>query len=159
MERKTKINAEEGKQEITITREFDLPLELLFKAYIEPEIVEQWMGTKVLKLENKRHGSYQFETTDPKGNIHRFNGVIHELILNQKITRTFEMENTPFAVQLEFLDFEKLTEDTSKLNMHIVFRSVALRDQLLKLPFAQGINMAHNRIQDIARKAVERSGK
>ncbi len=57
MERKTKIHAEEGKQEILITREFDLPLELLFRAYSEAEIVEQWMGTKVLKLENKRHGS------------------------------------------------------------------------------------------------------
>ena len=63
MERKTKIHAEDGKQELTITREFELPLELLFKAYAEAEIVEQWMGTKVLKLENKKHGSYQFETT------------------------------------------------------------------------------------------------
>jgi uncharacterized protein YndB with AHSA1/START domain len=66
MERKTKVNAEDGKQEIVITREFDLPLELLFKAYVESDIVEQWMGTKVLKLENKKHGSYQFETTDPR---------------------------------------------------------------------------------------------
>ena len=32
MERKTKVEAEEGKQEILITREFDLPVELLFKA-------------------------------------------------------------------------------------------------------------------------------
>lgn len=152
MEQKTKIKAEDGRQELTITREFDLPLELLFKAYVEPDIVEQWMGTKVLKLENKQHGGYQFETTDPRGNKHRFNGVIHEFSQNQKITRTFEMENTPFGVQLEFLEFEKLTDDTSKLNMHVVYRSVALRDQLLKLPFAQGINMAHNRLQEILSK-------
>ncbi len=152
MERKTKINAEDGKQELLITREFDLPLELLFKAYVKPEIVEQWMGTKVLKLENKKHGSYQFETTDPKGNKHGFHGTIHEFSPNRKITRTFEMENTPFGVQLEFLEFEKLTDDTSKLNIHTVFRSVGLRDQLLKLPFTQGINMAHNRLQDIVGK-------
>jgi uncharacterized protein YndB with AHSA1/START domain len=152
MEQKTKIHAEDGKQELTITREFDLPLELLFKAYIEPEIVEQWMGTKVLKLENKKHGSYQFETTDPKGNKHRFNGTIHDFIPNKKITRTFEMENTPFEVQLEFLEFEKLSDDTSKLTMHVIYKSIALRDQLLKLPFAQGINMAHNRIQEMMSK-------
>ena len=152
MERKTKINAEDGKQELTITREFDLPLELLFKAYEEAEIVEQWMGTKVLKLENKKHGSYQFETTDPKGNKHGFNGTIHEFVPNQKITRTFEMENTAFDVQLEFLEFVRLTDDTSKLIMHVVYRSVAVRDEILKLPFAQGINMAHNRIQDIVSK-------
>jgi uncharacterized protein YndB with AHSA1/START domain len=152
MERKTKIHAEDGKQELTITREFDLPLELLFKAYEDPEIVEQWMGTKVVKLENKKHGSYQFVTTDPTGNEHGFNGTIHEFVTNKKITRTFEMENTPFPVQLEFLEFEQLTDDTSKLTMHVIYKSVALRDQMLKLPFAQGINWAHNRIQEIVSK-------
>src|SRR5438105_13978651 len=128
MEQKTKIKAHDGKQELVITREFDLPLELLFKAYVEPDIVEQWMGTKVLKLESKKHGSYQFETTDPKGNKHRFNGTIHEFVPNRKITRTFEMENTSFDVQLEFLEFEQLSDDTSKLKIHTVYRSVALRD-------------------------------
>lgn len=153
MERKTKITAEDGKQELVIKREFDLPLELLFKAYEEPEIVEQWMGTKVLKLENKKHGSWQFETTDAQGNVvFQANGVIHEFVLNRKITRTFEMENTAFPVQLEFLEFEKLTGDTSLLNMQIVFRSVADRDKMLKLPFASGLNMAHDRLQDVASK-------
>jgi uncharacterized protein YndB with AHSA1/START domain len=149
MERKTKVTAEDGKQEIVITREFDLPLEALFTAYVEPEIIEQWMGTKVLKLESKKHGSYQFITTDPKGNQHGFNGTIHEFVLNEKITRTFEMENTSFPIQLEFLEFQKLTGERSKLIMHIVYKSVADRDNMLKLPFVQGINMAHNRIQDI----------
>ena len=154
MERKSKIDAEDSKQELLITREFELPLELLFKAYVEPDIVEQWMGTKVLKLENKKHGSWQFETTDPQGNKHRFNGVIHEFVPNRKITRTFEMENTPFPVQLEFLEFKKLTDDTSKLSMHIVYKSVAARNQMLQLPFAQGINMAHNRLQDTVRRTL-----
>jgi uncharacterized protein YndB with AHSA1/START domain len=153
MEQKTKVNAEDDKQELMITREFDLPVELLFKAYVEPGIVEQWMGTKVLKLESKKHGSYQFETSDAKGNVvFRANGVIHEFSPNQKITRTFEMENTPFGVQLEFLEFEKLTTDTSKLNMHVIYESVVCRDQILQLPFAQGINMAHNRLQDSVSK-------
>jgi uncharacterized protein YndB with AHSA1/START domain len=150
MERKTKINAEDGKLDIVITREFDLPLELLFTAYTEAEIVEQWMGTKVLKLESKKHGSYQIETSDNKGNLaFRANGVIHELIPNQKIIRTFEMEHSPFGVQLEVYEFEEISEDSSKLTMHVIYESVEQRDQLLKLPFAQGINMAHNRIQEI----------
>jgi len=153
MERKTKVNAEDGKQELLITREFDLPLELLFRAYVEPEIVEQWMGTKVLKLENTRHGGYKFETSDPQGNVvFQANGAIHDFVPNSKITRTFEMENAPFGVQLEFLEFEKVTDETSLLNIHTVFRSVALRDQLLQLPFARGLDMAHNRLQEIAGK-------
>jgi len=153
MERKTKIIAEEGKQDLLITREFDLPLELLFKAHAEPDIVEQVMGTKVLKLESKKHGSYQYKTTNAQGNVvFQAGGVIHEFVPNRKITRTFEMENAPLGVQLEIYEFEQLTDDTSKLNMHVIYESVALRDQVLKLPFAQGINMAHNRLQDIVSK-------
>ena len=153
MEQKTKIHAEDGKQELIITREFDLPLELLFKAYEDPEIVGQVMGTKVLKYESRKHGSYQFETTDAKGKVTmKANGVIHEFSPNRKITKTFEMENAPFGVQLEIYEFEKLTDDRSKLSMHVIYESAALRDQVLKLPFAYGLNMAHNRIQDILSK-------
>jgi len=153
MELKTKISAKGGQQDLVITREFDLPVELLFKAYTEPEIVAQWMSTKVLKLENKKYGGYEFETSDPHGNVvFKANGVIHEYSPNVRIIRTFEMENSPFAPQLEFLDFESISEETSTLTMHVIYKSVDLRDQMLKLPFAQGINMAHNRLQDIVSK-------
>ena len=153
MELKTKVNAEDGKQELVITREFDLPVELLFKAYEDPEIVEQWMTSKVIKLESKKNGSYQLEKADDKGNVvFRANGVIHEFIPNRKITRTFEMSNTPYGVQLEIYEFEKLTDDTSKLNMHVIYESVEQRDQVLQLPFAQGLNWAHNRIQEVLSK-------
>jgi uncharacterized protein YndB with AHSA1/START domain len=152
MEPKTKVIAEEGKQDLLITREFELSVELLFKAYVKPEIVEQWMGTKVLKLENQKYGGYLFETLDPKGNKLRFSGTIHDFVSNQKIIRTFEFENMPFGVQLEFLEFEKLTDNTSKLKIHSIYQSVEHRNENLKLPFTYGINMAHNRLQEIVNK-------
>jgi hypothetical protein len=62
------------------------------------------------------------------------------------------MENTPFGVQLEFYEFEKLTDATSKLNMHVIYESVGHRDQVLKIGMQQGINMAHNRLQNVAVK-------
>jgi len=155
MERKTKVNAEDGKQDIVITREFDLPVELVFRAHADPEIIVQWMSNpystaKVLKFEGKKHGSYQLESTDAQGNVvFRSNGVIHEFSPNKKITRTFEMENAPYGVQLEVYEFEPLTDNTSKLNMHVIYESVGLRDQLLKLPFAHGLNLAHNRMEEL----------
>jgi uncharacterized protein YndB with AHSA1/START domain len=152
MEPKTKVHAEDNKQEIVITREFNLPVELLFKAYEDPKIFEQWMGTKVLKLENKKHGSYAFETSHNGQIMFKANGAIHEFLPNQRITRTFEMENSAFPVQLEYLTFEKLSAERSSLHIHIIFQSVAFRNQLLQMPFAQGINMAHNRLQEILAK-------
>jgi uncharacterized protein YndB with AHSA1/START domain len=149
MEQKTKIDAENGKQDLVITREFDLPLELLFKAYTEAEFVEQWMGTKVLKLESKNHGSYHFETSHNGNVVFKANGTIHAFLPNQKIIRTFEMENMPIGVQLEFLEFEKLTENTSRLTIQIIYKSEKHRAEQLKMPFAYGLNMAHDKLQEI----------
>jgi uncharacterized protein YndB with AHSA1/START domain len=150
MEQKTKVHAESGKQEYVITRDFDLPLELLFRAFVEAELVEQWMGTKVLKLESKKHGSYELETKDPQGKVvFRANGAIHELIPNRKIIRTFEMENAPAGVQLEVYEFDQVSDDASKLTMHVIFESGEKRDQVLQYGLVQGINWAHNRLQEV----------
>jgi uncharacterized protein YndB with AHSA1/START domain len=129
-----------------------LPVQLLFRAYQEPELFEQWMSTKVLKMENKKHGSYIFETSNNGNIVFRANGTIHEFVPNKKITRTYEMENSGFPVQLEYLEFEHVTNDTSKLTMHIVFKSVAFRNQLMQMPFAKGLNMAHDKLQEITNK-------
>jgi uncharacterized protein YndB with AHSA1/START domain len=158
MELKTKVHAEDGKQDLTITREFDLPVELLFKAHTDPEIIEQWMSnpyatSKLLKFEGKKHGSYQQQSTDANGKIvFSASGVFHDIIPNKKIIRTFEMENTPLGVQLEILNFEKLGDHKSKLTTHTIYESGTLRDQQLKMPFAQGLSMAHDRMQEIVSK-------
>lgn len=155
MERKTTIMAKEGKHDLTITREFELPVELLFKAYADAELFEQWMShdygkVKVLKYETTKLGAYTFQTSDMQGNvIFTASGVFHDFETDKKITRTFEMSDSPFDVQLEFLSFEGLTEDTSRITIHSIFRSAELRDEMLKLPFAQGLNMAHNRLQQL----------
>ena len=149
MENKTKIDFEEGKQDLIIIREFDLPVELLFKAYSEPDLIEQWMGTKVIKLENKRHGSYEFETSYNGALAFKAGGTIHEFTPNEKIIRTFEMENMPIGVQLDFLEFKKVSEHGSKLTIHIVYKSEKHRAEQIKLPFAYGLNLAHDRLQEI----------
>lgn len=152
---KTKIYAEDGKCDLTITREFALSASLVFKAHTEPELFEKWMSheygtTKVMKMENHRHGCFRFTTSDAQGTVlFAANGTIHDLEPNKKITRTFEIENAQFDVQLEFLEFENLGKDHSKLKMQIVYRSVEMRDQMLKLPFGHGMSAAHDRLQTL----------
>lgn len=149
MELKTKVAAGEGSQDITIQRLFDLPVKLLFKAYQEPELFEQWMDTTVVKMENKNHGAFRFETRRGGQVVFSANGCIHEFVPNTRIVRSFQMENTHFPAQLEFIEFEKLSETTSQLSIRIIFKSPEFRNQLLQMPFAQGLNMAHNRLQEI----------
>src|SRR5690606_39674275 len=94
-------------------------------------------------------GSYLFETSYEGKVMFRANGTIHEFIPEQTIIRTFEMENAAIGVQLEFLEFEKLTEQTSRLTMQVIYRSVEHRAVQLKMPFAYGINMAHDQLQEV----------
>lgn len=147
MEQKTKIEAPDGKQDVIITREFNLPIDLLYKAYSEAQFVEQWMGTKVLKLENKTHGSYEFETSYNGNVVFKAHGTIHEVIENQSIIRTFEMENMAIGVQLELLTFEAISKETSMLSIRIIYQSEKHRAEQMKLPFAYGLNMAHDTLE------------
>jgi hypothetical protein len=62
------------------------------------------------------------------------------------------MENMPIGVQLEFLEFSKISDDKSKLTIHIIYKSEQHRAEQLKMPFTIGLNMAHNRLQEILNK-------
>jgi len=158
MERKTQVHAEAGRQDLLITREFELPVELLFRAYAEAELFAQWMSTRVLQYDARQHGSYRMETSNADGvRVFGAHGVFHEFLQDRKITRTFEMDNTPFGAQLEFLEFEPIGEDRSSLRIQVIYRNGGLRDQLLKLPFAHGINMAHDKLEDLASQFHSRS--
>lgn len=150
MEMKTNIHAEPGKQELVITRKFELSAALVYQAYTVPEYIEQWMGNQVVKLENHAHGGYIFITKDPQGKVlFQANGTIHSVVENKQIVRTFEMENAGFPVQLEFIDFHEIDDESSTLTIKIVFKSAEDRDNMLRLPFAHGINMAHGRLQEM----------
>lgn len=150
MQRKTEVKALAGQQEILVTRDFALPVELVFRAYTEADLLEQWMGNKVLKLENRAHGGYILETRDDQGNLlFRANGAIHGVEPNRLIVRTFEMENVGFPARLEFLQFEPRGETQSRLTMQMIFKSIEDRDMQLRMPFAEGINGAHRRLEEI----------
>ncbi len=152
---KTIITAVDGKQELTISRNFDLPVAALFRAHSDPAILAQWMGTKVLTFEGRKYGRWAFETCNPSGEVmFKASGVFHDFVPNEKLTRTFQMDNTPFEAQLEFFEFSSRSDTTSTLVMHIIYRSVELRDQMVEMGFSWGLNMAHNRLQDVVGQRI-----
>ena len=68
----TKITVEPGKLEIIVTREFDAPRELVFKAFTDPKLIVQWLGPreltmKVEKFEPWNGGSYRYIHSDKSG--------------------------------------------------------------------------------------------
>jgi uncharacterized protein YndB with AHSA1/START domain len=153
MENKTQIIAEKGKQELFIVRKFDADRELLFKAFSEPDLIVQWMGPtdldmKIEKLDNQSHGSYRYIHSDKNGNNYGFNGAIHEVAFPERIIRTFEFEGMPEKghVALEFVTFEKLNDNSTKLVAQTVFKSVADRDGMIQSGMEAGVVDSYNKL-------------
>ncbi len=151
-----KVVADPGTQEIVITRSFDAPRELVFKAFTDADAVRQWWGlnsteTVVDQLEARPGGRWRFVQRDGDGNEFGFHGVYHDLEAPERIVYTFEFEGMPGHVLLETLVFEDqdgrtLMTDTS------VFQSVGDRDGMLQSGMESGAAESMDRLDEYLAK-------
>jgi uncharacterized protein YndB with AHSA1/START domain len=154
------IRAEPGKQEIVITREFDAPRELVFKAFTDPKLYVQWLlgpkshGLKMRldRFEPKTGGMWRYIHTDQSGNEYAFHGSYHEVLAPERIIDTFEFEGSPERghVSLETTRFEELPGRRTKLTIQSVFQSVSDRDAMLQSGMEEGINDSFDRLTELA---------
>jgi uncharacterized protein YndB with AHSA1/START domain len=157
--KQTTITAEPGKQEILITREFDAPRELVFKAYTDPQLIPQWWGprnlsTEVDKLDLRPGGQWRFLNRDAQGNEYGFHGVYHEVLAPERIIDTFEFEGLPEKghVTLETMKLEELPGGRTRLIAQSVFQSVADRDGMLQSGMEAGVHDTYDRLAELLKK-------
>jgi uncharacterized protein YndB with AHSA1/START domain len=162
MKNQTKITAEKGIQELFITREFEAPRELVFKAFNEPELLVQWLGgcdmtMHIDHLDNRTGGSYRFVNCNATGQEFSFNGAIHDVTEPERIIRTFEFEGLPERghVSLETATFEALPGNRTKVTIQSVFKSVADRDGMVAAGMEHGVVGAHERLDELFKKLVK----
>ena len=160
---KTTIIAEPGKQEIVITREFDAPRELVFRAFTDPELYSQWIGprgltTRIEKFESRNGGSWRFIQKDPDGNESAFHGVNHEVVIPERIIGTFEYEGLPEKghVILQTTRFEALPGNRTKMTSQSVFQSVQDRDGMLMSGMEEGTNDSYDRLDELLERLQKR---
>lgn len=149
----TTITAEPGAFDLTITREFEAPRELLFRAYTEEKIYAQWLGpngleTRFETFEPFNGGKYRFLQTDKDGNTYSFRGVMHDVLPNERIIGTFEFEGLPETghVALTTTRFEALPDNRSRVTSQSVFQSVADRDGMIQSGMEHGVVEGNQRL-------------
>ncbi|MCA9897388.1 MAG: SRPBCC family protein [Ardenticatenaceae bacterium] len=154
---KTIIVAEPGKQELFITREFDAPRELVYRAHTEPEIFAQWLGPHDLSVEFELFepvsgGRWRFLNKGRDGEAYGFHGTFHE-VSPERIIQTFEFEGMPEAghVSLETLTLEDLGNGRTKLITHAVYLSVADRDGMIQAGMESGVNDGYDKLDELLR--------
>ncbi|HLA08936.1 MAG TPA: SRPBCC family protein [Anaerolineales bacterium] len=153
---KTTITAESGKQDLFITREFDAPRELVFKAHTDPDLFVQWLGPhgyemKLETFEPVSGGRYRYIHKDKDGNEFGFHGTFHEISLERMI-QTFEFEGFPGHVSLDSMTLEELPGDRTKITVQSVFQSVSDRDGIIQSGMERGVTEGYERLDEIFEK-------
>jgi uncharacterized protein YndB with AHSA1/START domain len=155
MANKTVVTAEPNKQDLTITREFDAPRDMVFKAHIDPELYVQWVGPNdlamtVQRLEAVDGGTFEF--THKRGeHSYRFFGSYHEVLAPVRIIGTFEFDGLPERghVIMGKTIFEELPNDRCRLTHQSVFFSVADRDGMVQSGMERGVREGYEKLDDL----------
>lgn len=154
---KSKLVAEPGKQEITVTSIIDAPRDLVFKAYTDPNAIPQWWGprgltTVVDQMDVRPGGIWRFVHRDAEGNEYGFHGVYHDVMSPERIISTFEFEGMPGHVLLSTMTFEE-QDGKTKLTDASVFQSVEDRDGMLQSGMEGGASESMERLNEYLAKA------
>jgi len=153
---KTTITVEPGKQELFITREFNAPRKLVFKAHTDPDIYARWLGPRELTttfetFEPVSGGRWRFIQKDQNGTTYEFHGVNHDVTAPERIISTFEFEGLPESghVILETTKFEALPGGRTRVTTQSVFQSVEDRDGMVASGMESGVVDGHERLDEI----------
>jgi uncharacterized protein YndB with AHSA1/START domain len=151
---KTEITAEPGIPQIVITREFEAPRDLVFRAYTDPDLIVRWMGPRELTTRFDHHdprdgGRWRYVSTDPAGNEYGFHGVFHGApSVDGGVVQTFEWEGLPGHVALETVTFEE-TDGRTLVRTVSSFQSVEDRDGMVASGMERGVRDGDERLEEL----------
>ena len=152
------ITAQPGVPQVVMTREFDAPRELIYRAFTEPALLVQWLGprryTMTIDHYDFRHGgTWRYTHTDADGNAFGFRGVFHGTPSKDRIVQTFEFEGAPGHISLDTASFEE-RDGRTLVRLESVFQSVADRDAMVAAGMADGVNEGFERLDELLARLV-----
>ena len=155
-----------------LTRVFDAPRALVFKAWTDPKHLVQWWGPKdftnpVCRMDLRPGGAYRVTMRSPEGEDYPLHGVFLEILEPEKLVMTMDASDHPAEFHQLFNKFRgkegppmKLTmtvtfeEDGDKTKLTVVqrFDSTADRDANVKLGAVGGWTQSFERLDELLRK-------
>ena len=138
--------------ELAATRVFNAPREEVYRAYTDPEAVQQWWGlrsttTVVDRMDVRPGGTWRYIQRDDQGNEYAFNGEYLEIVPNEKIVNTFEFEPMPGHVITDTAVFEDV-EGGTRITVTSLFQSVEDLKGMVESGMEVGANESWDRLSE-----------
>ena len=148
-----KVTAEPGVPQVFTERTFDASRELVFRAFVEPDLLVQWLGPRqytmtIDRFDARDGGSYRYVHADDAGNAFGFHGVFHGEPSPDGFVQTFEFEGAPGHVSMDTLTLEERDGKTT-VRTNSVFQSVEARDAMVQSGMAEGMNDGYDRLEEL----------
>jgi uncharacterized protein YndB with AHSA1/START domain len=145
------IEADPQLPTIKLTREFDAPVQHVFRAHTDGDLVARWMGPRSQKMVVERYdcttgGSWRWWSSGEDGQEHHFYGSFHEVRPNEKIVQTFTYAGFPDGVALETGHFEGLGDGRTRLTWVSLCDSLEARDAWLSSGMEVGVNEGYAKL-------------
>ena len=150
-------------REITLTRLFDAPRELVFDAMTKPEHVRRWWGNlddrysmSVCEIDLRPGGAWRWVGRGPGGE-YAFSGVYHEILRPGRLVYTEIFEPHFDAGSLVT---QVLTEEGGKTRLTVTaeYSSLAVRDFVLGTGMERGAAISYDRLEEVAASLAEAHG-
>ena len=146
--------------QILITREFDAPKHLVWKAYTTPELIRRWWSGERGKVTSAEvdlrvGGSWRYVMTANEGFEVAFHGMFREIVPNERLvtTEVFEgapVENEEQDAALNFVTFEE-TDGRTTLTTLVECHTREVRDIIIESGMEGGMQEAMDRLEQVAR--------
>ncbi|WP_430501500.1 SRPBCC family protein [Micromonospora trifolii] len=127
-------------REITLTRTFDAPRELVYAAHTQAEHLRQWWGRGNpldVEIDFRVGGGYRFVEHATDGNDYAFRGEYREIVVPERLVQTFEFEGMPGRVAVETVVFTE-QEGRTTITSTTRFDTTAERDGMIDSGMTQG---------------------
>jgi uncharacterized protein YndB with AHSA1/START domain len=149
----TEIIVPEGLPIIELKREFDAPVERVFRAWVDPELFAQWIGprsldTRIDQWDCSTGGRYRYASVREEEE-YCFYGSFHEVRENERIVQTFTYEGFPDGVSLEIMSFESLPDGRTRIHSVSVGESVEGRDAMVASGMETGIIEGFEKLDEL----------
>jgi uncharacterized protein YndB with AHSA1/START domain len=149
----TEIELDSKVPAVHIIREFDAPVEDLYRAHVEAELFAQWIGPRGLEMRIDRFdcrtgGNYRYVHAQGDEE-YWFYGSFHEVRPNELIVQTFTYEGMPDSVSLERCVFEDLGNGRSRLVATSLLDSFEARDGMVASGMEVGITEGYEKLDEL----------